>query len=168
MQRTVSFLGALSLSACALLTVVEPSLTPADVQISSTALEPGSGTVTGSALFRLRGGGSMTCHGNAVFLIPATESASSELQRIFGGEQGHVWHGGSVSLGGGTLVIAPEPNRRAICNAQGFFTFANVGAGKWHIMTNVLWTVDGQYQGGALLTTVELADGQETDVVLSY
>ena len=77
-------------------------------------------------------------------------------------------HGGNVSLGGGTVVVAPEPNRRTVCNAQGFFTFTNVGARKWHIMTNVLWTVGKQYQGGALLTTAEIADGQETEVVLSY
>jgi hypothetical protein len=48
-----------------------------------------------------------------------------------------------------------------------FFTFPNVRAGKWHVMTSVVWTVSDNYQGGCLLGSAEVADGQEIEVVLT-
>ena len=129
-------------------------------------LESGSGTITGSALIRQRGGGVVTCAGNEVFLIPSTESGSRELRRIFGSEQGYHRRGGGT-LGGGTVVMPPVPNRTTVCDAQGFFTFDDVRAGRWHVMTSVVWTVGDSYEGGALLGTAELGDGEEIELVLS-
>lgn len=167
MRRTITVLVAILGTACAP-TVMQVSLAPADVESASAMLEPGTATIKGSALIRQRGGGVVTCAGNDAFLVPGTESASRELRRIFGSDRGYVRRGGDATLGGGTLVAPPEPNRRTVCNAQGFFTFENVRPGRWHIMTSVVWTVGDQFQGGTLLGTTEVADGQEVEVVLSY
>ena len=167
MRLMTGALATLFSAACAA-TVMRATMSPLDVQMASEALEPGTSSIRGSALIRQRGGGVVTCAGQEVFLIPGTESASRELLRIFGSDQGYVPRGGDEILGGGTLVLAPEPNRRTFCDAQGFFTFDDLQTTKWHIMTAVLWTIGGDYQGGTLLATTEVADGQEVEVVLSY
>jgi hypothetical protein len=167
MRWTLAILAAMLASGCSP-TVKQVALAPSDVPKASAMLEQGTSTIKGSALLRQRGGGVVTCAGNDVFLIPATESTSQELRRIFGSEQGYVPRGGTETFGGGTLVAAPEPNRRTLCNAQGFFTFNNVRAGKWHIMTSVIWTVGEDHQGGTLLGTTEVAVDREIEVVLSY
>ena len=109
----------------------------------------------------------VTCAGNEVYLIPATSSATSELRRVFGGDTGYLPRGGDAVMGGGKLVEPPVPNRKGVCNAQGFFTFSNVRAGKWYVMVSVVWTAGDNYQGGAMLGTAEVADGKEVDIVLS-
>lgn len=148
--------------------VLIATVAPADVQMASAALAPGTGTLKGSALLRQQGGGVVTCAGNEVFLVPATESATRELVRIFGSERGYVNYGGSSSWGGGTLVRPPEPNRVGVCNAQGFFTFDKLRAGKWHAITTVTWSIGSEYQGGFLLATTDVPDGGEAEVVLTY
>ncbi|MEJ2186894.1 MAG: hypothetical protein P8Z36_13260 [Gemmatimonadota bacterium] len=109
----------------------------------------------------------MTCAGNRVFLIPATESASRELRRIFGSDAGFLNRGGNAVTGGGRLVTPPEPNRSTACDPQGYFTFSDVRAGKWYVMTSVVWTADADYQGGTLLGTTEIAEGEASEIVLS-
>lgn len=160
-------LAGLSLAACAP-TVMQVPLTPDDMELAAAMLQTGTSTIRGSALLRQRGGGVVTCAGNDVFLIPATDSASRELRRIFGSDQGYVPRGGDASLGGGTLVAPPEPNRRAACNAQGFFSFDGVRPGRWYLMTIVTWTVGDQYQGGTLLGMAEVSEGGEIEVVLRH
>jgi len=158
---------AMLVSACApkVLTIAPA---PLDIDAATYMLQPGNSTIKGSALLRQRGGGVVTCAGNDVFLIPATASVSQQLRQLFGSEQGFVRRGGDETFGGGTLVAPPEPNRRTVCNAQGFFTFTNVRAGRWHIMTTVIWTVGEDHQGGTLLGTTQAPDAREVEVVLSY
>jgi len=154
------------LAACAA-TIVQMSLSPADVETANAMLGTGTSTIKGSALMRQRGGGVVTCAGNEVFLVPATTSATSELRRVFGDDNGYVKRGGDAILGGGKLVVAPKPNRAGVCNAQGFFTFSNVRAGKWYVLTSIVWTVGDDYQGGAMLGSAEVLEGKEVEIVLS-
>lgn len=148
-------------------TIVQMSVAPADVEQATAMLRPGTSTIKGSALIRQRGGGVVTCAGNDVFLVPATLTATSELRRVFGDDKGYVHRGGDPFLGGGKLVMPPQPNRQSVCNAQGFFTFANVRDGKWYVMTSVMWTSADEHQGGTLLGSAEVAEGQEAEIVLS-
>lgn len=166
MRRSFSVALAIVVAACAP-TMVQMSLAPADVEAATAMLGSGTSTIKGSALLRQRGGGVVTCAGNDVFLIPATASATSELRRVFGDDKGYVSRGGDATLGGGKLVVAPTPNRPGVCNAQGFFTFTNVRAGKWYVMTSVVWTVGDEYQGGAMLGNAEVREGQEVEIVIS-
>lgn len=148
-------------------TTVQVSLDPTDTDSATAMLATGTGTIKGSALMRQRGGGVVTCAGNDVFLIPATPSATNELNRVFGGDHGYVPRGGDPMIGGGTLVAPPTPNRTEVCNAQGFFTFANIRAGKWYVMTSIVWVAGNDYQGGAMLSSAEIGEGQEIEIVLS-
>jgi hypothetical protein len=146
---------------------MQMSVAPGDATLATSMLEPGTGTIKGSALMRQRGGTVVTCAGNDVFLIPATPSATSELHRVFKSDAGYVPRGGDAVMGGGTLVVPPEPNRKGICNAQGFFNFAKVRAGKWYVMTSIVWTVGDNHQGGAMLGSADVTDGKESEIVLS-
>jgi hypothetical protein len=148
-------------------TIMQLSVAPVDMEMATAMLQPGTGLLKGSALLRQRGGGVVTCAGNDVHLIPATESVTREMRRIFRAESGYVPRGGDAIMGGGTLVNPPTPNRRGICNAQGSFTFDRVRAGRWHVMTTVIWSVGDNYQGGTLLTTFDLVEGGEAEVVLT-
>jgi hypothetical protein len=65
------------------------------------------------------------------------------------------------------LVVPPQPNRAGVCNAQGFFTFPNIRAGKWYVMTSIVWTAGDSYQGGTMLSSAEVRDGQEIEIVIS-
>lgn len=148
-------------------TLMTMAISPADMALAEAALEAGEATIEGSAVIRQRGGGTVDCAGNDVFLIPATSSATREIVRVFGSDQGYVQRGGDAVMGGGTLVTAPQPNRVSVCNAQGFFTFSNVRPGKWHVMTSVIWNVGDEYQGGTLVATTEVAAEETVEVVLT-
>jgi hypothetical protein len=166
MRLTWAVVVAMTLAGCAP-KVMQVALVPTDVELATRRLEPGTGTIKGSALMRQRGGAVVTCAGNDVFLIPATDSGSRELRRIFGSE-GYVRRGGDSTMGGGTLVAPPQPHRRGMCNAQGFFTFDRVKPGTWYVMTVVVWLAGDSYQGGTLLGTAHLVEGGEAEIVLSH
>ena len=166
MRRLLAMALLVPVTACAP-TLMQMSLAPADVDLATAMLGPGTGTIKGSALIRQRGGGVVTCAGNDVYLVPATASATSELRRVFGDDKGYVQRGGDAILGGGKLVVAPRPHGQGVCNAQGFFTFANTRAGKWYVMTTVVWQVGQENQGGTMLGTAVVVEGQEAEVVLS-
>ena len=148
-------------------TMVQMNLTPADIDAANTMLGPGTSTIRGSALMRQRGGGVVTCAGNDVFLVPATPSATSEVRRVFGGDKGWVPRGGDPITGGGTIVVVPQPNRAGVCNAQGFFEFDNVRAGKWYVITSIVWQAGDDTQGGTMLGSAEVAEGHATEIVIS-
>jgi hypothetical protein len=154
------------LTACAP-TIMQASLAPSDVTLAATMLEAGTGSVRGSALLRQRGGVVVTCAGNDVYLVPGTSSAQSEMRRIFGGDAGYQMRGGAPITGGGTIVVAPQPNRKATCDAQGFFRFANVRPGKWYVITDVTWLSGDSTQGGSLLGSADVVEGKEAELVLS-
>lgn len=151
------------LAACATPRVVQPlPIAPADVRLATAALEPGNATIKGSALLRQQGGGIVTCAGNPVVLVPATASGSESLVRFFGGDRGLLDTRDDDSF------VLPEPNRVALCNAQGFFTFDKVRAGRWHVLTAVTWAAGYSAQGGTLLATTEVPESGEVEVVLTY
>ena len=143
------------------------TVAPADREAAEVALQPGNVTIKGSAVIRQRGGTSVDCAGNDVFLIPATPTVTRELIRVFGGETGYVARGGDHDDGrrNARRSAGAQPHRRV--QRQGFFTFDDVRPGKWHVMTSVTWTVGDNYQGGTLLTTAEVKDGGSVEVVLT-
>lgn len=166
MRRTLILSLAVLITGCAP-TMIPLSVAPADVNVASAMLGPGTSTIKGSAFMRKPNGEVVTCAGSDVFLIPATPSASSEMHRVFGGDKGYLERGADPIVGGGKVVVSPEPNRKSVCNALGFFTFANARAGKWYVITTVLWTLQDQPQGGTMLGNAEVADGQEIEIVIS-
>ncbi len=166
MRVIYSLLVLVTATACIPPTMLSVAVAPEDVSPATAMLESGTGTIRGSGVLRQQGGGVVTCAGNDVFLIPATPSVSSELRKIFGGDIGYVANGGG-ELGGGVFVTPPTPNRTAVCDAQGFFTFSDVRPGRWHLMTTITWVVSSATQGGTLLSSTQLAEGARVELVLT-
>jgi hypothetical protein len=156
-----------ALAGCAarIVTIAEPF----DAEQAQAMLAPGANTITGSALIRQEGGGIVTCAGNEVFLIPATEYAKNRFQAIYG-------VGKVVSVNRQKIEFPGAPSaylstmRTTRCNAQGFFKFDNLRDGEFFVQTSVIWKA-GTYmtimQGGGLLERVVLRGGQTTDITMA-
>lgn len=117
----------------------------------------GTATINGQAFLRQNGGGVVTCAGQPVFLMPETPYFE-ELFSIM--RRGRL---PATAPGEGAKEIA----RQTMCDAQGDFVFTKVPAGPWLVTTAVSWTVGYQQQGGGLLKTIEVSDGEEAAVFLT-
>ncbi len=132
-------------------------------------LEDGNNTIKGSALIRQRGGGVVTCAGYSVYLFPETSYAKERITAIYGNTvRGYR----DYSIYG---VVRFEPDipeyyeliKRTVCDAQGYFKFANVADGKFFVTTQILWEAGDSWQGGFLMQHVSVSDGETKEVVLA-
>lgn len=148
--------------------VIAPIIAAFDYQKSLDMIGPGTATLRGSALLRQSGGGVVTCAGNKVLLIPATPYAEERINFIYGPTQT-----GLVDPDLPPPLFEPNPPeywkamRYSLCDAQGYFEFDGVKAGKYFVTTNVSWTVGYLKQGGNLLGPVVIAEGEKRTVILS-
>lgn len=145
-------------------------------------LREGTNTIKGSALFRQRNGGIVTCAGNNVRLTPATAYAQERMRHIYGnannGYKRSPKFPNDVILR--TDTSSPfththprylELARQTVCDAQGFFFFNNVADGDFFIATGITWEVvigiQTHTQGGFLMQRVTVSDGEVKEIVLS-
>jgi hypothetical protein len=164
-MKTLLLVLLFALSGCAarMVTIAEPF----DEQQARAMLAPGTNTITGSALMRQEGGGIVTCAGNEVFLIPATEYAKNRFHVIYG-------TGKVLPVNRQRIEFPATPAaylstvRTTRCNAQGFFKFDNLRDGDFFVQTSVVWKA-GAYlmQGGGLMERVVLRGGQTTDITMA-
>lgn len=135
----------------------------------------GTATITGQAVLRTVGGEARTCAGLEARLIPdsayARERLSFDYRSLDRGMKSRIQ----------TYFWSPDPAaysetiRTVTCDAQGTFTFEGVPAGKYYVTALVAWGIPRvEYgttfvpeQGGWLLGTVDVADGQTRRVILS-
>ena len=141
---------------------------PYDHAAAAKQLEPGTGTVKGSALMRQRGGGVVTCAGLPVHLMPVTPRAREWAGHLYGGSQG-----GFYNVGAGTLDISDDGSgfvqaiRTTHCDAQGNFRFDQVAEGEFFVFTRITWHAGSALQGGSLMRPVRLTNGGTSDIVLA-
>jgi hypothetical protein len=126
-------------------------------------LEPGSNTIKGSGFLRQQGGGVVTCAGEPVRLIPATDYSRERIRAVYG----------EARITRTPKTFTPDPpafgdlQRRATCNAQGQFTFDRVRDGEYFLVTGVAWTVGSQHQGGAIYAPVQVRGGETVEVAVT-
>lgn len=114
-----------------------------------------------------RGGGVVTCAGNTVTLIPATDYAGARMLNIYGSTQG------GVNSNPKPPRFSPDsPEYRSMvkttrCDAQGNFNFDRVADGDFYVQTFVAWEVAGRAQGGNLMQRASVRGGQIVSVVLA-
>lgn len=121
--------------------------------------QDGTGAIAGQGFLRQKGGGVVTCAGNPVLLMPATPFFREFI--------GQLRNGRKVVLNDKLDPTYKPIIKQSQCDAQGNFTFSNLSAGTWFVMTEVKWTVGYRRQGGALLREVSVIDGQSTQAILS-
>lgn len=133
------------------------------------AYKTGSSMVTGQAFLTQKGGGVVTCAGNAVEMHPDTEYFNQIFDDI---------RSGYSSL---EKLSQEEKNllKTGQCDAQGNFEFHKVPNGKWVIGVNVSWDVnfvrnngffyytDSQKQGGYLKKEVNIQDGEINKFIIT-
>jgi len=139
-----------------------------DPALVAPLLAPGNNHVTGSALIRQSGGGVVTCAGTPVELVPATPYAKEWARLLFGSDQ----QGYRSVMGGATVITNVDPQfvkavRSTTCNAQGFFTFADVADGDFYTLTRIQWRVGDSMQGGTLMKAFSVRGGQKQEIVMA-
>ncbi|MES2609783.1 MAG: hypothetical protein V4679_06050 [Pseudomonadota bacterium] len=170
-MKRVSFAVAAAIAAaltgCVTIQQVQLS-TRYDPDAVTPFVAPGQNQLTGSALIRQMGGGVVTCAGYPVHLIPATPYAKEWAGHLFGaGQQGFVPAGGA-----GVLITNVDPRfvaagRTTTCNAQGFFTFADLADGEFYAFTSINWRVGDRIHGGSLMKAVTVRGGQKQEIVMA-
>lgn len=122
-------------------------------------LAPGTASINGQAFLRQRGGGTVTCAGSKVMLLPDTPFFSEIVDKIK-----------TRRTPAPLAKLDPKYKgllRQSQCDAQGSFVFERLPAGGWIIMTEVSWTVGYRHEGGALIKTASTTDGAPSRVMLS-
>lgn len=121
--------------------------TPFDAAHAARLLADGPNTVTGRAWLRQRKGAAITCAGQPVYLVPATDYARVRIRALYGSEQR------GARLDGRVLNFSPDPDaysqrvRQTRCDADGRFRFERVASGRFFV-TAVVRDRDGEHQGG--------------------
>ncbi len=141
-----------------------------NTEVASTILETGNSTITGQSFLRQNGGGVVTCAGQIVSLIPATEYAR-EYIKVKHGDKAYS----SVSPQH-HYILSPEITdldmnfdkyqRETVCNAGGRFVFNNVPAGAYYLKTLVDWKVRYS-QGGYMIDLIIVKDNQTKEVIVT-
>lgn len=137
-----------------------------DADHARKMLEKGVSTIKGSALIRQRGGGVVTCAGQTVVLIPATEYADERMRVIYNQQdRGFRGYPDQVPMESNASYV--ELTRRTRCDAQGYFTFDNVGDGTFYVVTRIVWETGRTVEGGTLMQRVNVSGVETKEIVLS-
>ena len=133
----------------------------------ATQLENGPNTIRGSALFNQVGGGTVTCAGRNVYLIPKSNFADERMQILYGNLQGgRAATGSSPTADENQVAAYLAASKNTICDAQGFFKFENIADGQFYVQSTITW---GEYnsQGGHLMRPVTVNGGTTVELVLA-
>jgi hypothetical protein len=148
---------------------------PFDAKQASIINQVGNNTISGSALVRQAGGGTVTCAGSEVSLTPVTAYASERIMYLYKNTE----KGYNNSVRGNFDPDLPEYitlTKKTICNAQGFFTFKNIADGQYFVVTQIRWETSEYYpsvgrisspQGGYLMRKVTVQGGVTEEIVLA-
>lgn len=146
-----------------------------DKELANKLLAPGKNTIRGSALMRQVGGGTVTCAGEEVTLIPATYYAEERMQNIFGNTTGKAKSFQEIMVEGKAVFVNDDPDyrkltKKTICDPQGFFNFEKVADGEFFVATRISWKANPNInipEGGLLFKRVKVGGGEKVEVVLA-
>jgi hypothetical protein len=129
----------------------------------------GRNRISGNALIRQSGGGVVTCAGNKIDLVPATNYAAERMQLVYRSDtEGYVPEAEAKQFD-----FQPDPieyygyRTSTTCDSQGNFRFEDVVDGSFYLVTKVVWKVGYVVQGGTLMKKVSVANESRKKVVLT-
>lgn len=158
-------IAALSFMLCACVAPKQQALQPVRTPFIEAEFEPygldGTGTITGQAFLKTRGGDIKLGAGNQVQLVPVTSYTTEGRNR--------------VTIGGERLEPADprieKYRRTTIADGSGNFEFRNLPAGDYYITCVIAWEVPSQYgmetTGGIAYGTAKVKAGEMTKVVVT-
>lgn len=138
--------------------VAEVLLPEFSKEVHEKYFQSGTGKLIGQGFMKQRGGGVVTCAGNIVVVMPATQFYRDWLVNprfVYGAKKGEM------------SELAKQPVRFTICDAQGNFEATKLPEGNWLVMTDVIWQVGDEAQGGGLLKEVVIENGEQLRVLVT-
>ena len=123
----------------------------------------GTAKVTGQAFLRTSSGDVKYAAAQNVFLIPVT-SISNQWY--------YQWYLVENHLNPKKIIAKADTRhlaiiRTAIANGEGRFTFSNIPAGEYFIVTRIFWKVNQNTVGGYVCNKVSIEDGKSHDFVIT-
>jgi hypothetical protein len=107
----------------------------------------GAARIEGQGFIRKANGHLVRCAGGNVYLLPMTPYFAEWIDAFRRGlaiadaRQLEARHAGAV--------------RKAQCDVEGHFSFADLPAGKWYLGARIIWQASGEVQGGTLVREIE-------------
>ena len=146
-----------------------------DAEQARLMLREGTGSIRGSALWRQRAGGVVTCAGFETNLVPVTRYAEERIALLYGNTQRGIREVSALRPVPSFTPDIAEYNRllrTVTCDAQGFFEFDRVGPGEYFVVSQVTWEVPNttfipNSQGGILMQRVKVTEAEDVRIVLS-
>jgi len=138
---------------------------------AAALMQPGANTIRGSALIRQNNGGVVTCAGNPVYLVPATNYALERFQAIYKNTGRGYYR--QVAPQTESHFTNDDPSyyksaRPTTCDALGFFKFDNLSDGSFFLVTTIQWRVNNYLlEGGSLMLRVNVKGGETKEVTLT-
>ena len=139
------------------------------------SLERGGSRISGQGFLGTRGGNIKTCAGNEVFLIPDSPYAKFRMQVFYGGlERGFLGSRRSFAQREHPDPDYVKTSRKAVCDADGRFTFSRLPAGRYYVVTTVVWEAATgwggrpELQGGDIMLGVDVAADDEQVIVVTW
>ena len=135
-------------------------------------LQPGKNAIKGSALIKQNNGGTVTCAGNSVRLIPVTAYSSERIIAYYKNSERGFYRMMFAPTGSPFANDNPayyQATKETTCDAQGFFKFEGLADSDFYVTTTVRWSPGGgyTYEGGSLMRRVSLKGGETKEIVLA-
>ena len=186
-MKTATILALIALVGCATTRVETVPLKSAfDADEVAFIHDKGTNTIKGSGFVRLENGGTLTCAGADVGLIPSGAYASERMGILYGGgacgarlTEYDLYSGTSVRqppMEGAEYIEYTLNQRNTQCDVQGYFAFRDVAPGQYFVVTGVQRTFES-IPGNAfsrttqhfnLMDRVRLnGEGETLDIVLT-
>lgn len=161
MKKLILLLLPLFFSACVTVSDVGKR-PPFPIDEYQSLLKQGTGTVTGQAFFKTRGGDAKKAIGSEVILNPITSYS------VF-------WYENSYLKNAAIEDSDPMLDKfliKTTADADGKFTFKNVPSGQYFISTKITWEhQESQYvvntYGGVIAQRITVKDGEVLEVILT-
>ena len=155
--------AAAALSACATGPMPGPTVAAFDAAAFAWSTAPGDSTVSGRVAYA-GGGRNWECAGS-VGLTPETPWTRQRFQTLYGSTQRAAIPAAVVRARSVSEASADYQTfvRSTSCDGQGGFSFENLPAGNWFVITPV---TDGGDEPVVLMRRVSTRNGQTTDVSL--
>jgi hypothetical protein len=164
--KTASILSvAILLSACAN-HPIHAMQTPFDAAEAVKYSRKGTASIKGQAFLKRNDGQVVTCAGSEVRLMPDTAYENEIISAIKHGERidPAVIEDDKAKMKAKGATGHAE--RKSICDAQGNFSFTDIPAENWIVVTDVTWFVS-TIQGGMLLKHVTTEPNKTSDAILT-
>jgi hypothetical protein len=174
MKNNLSLIFTLILVACA---VPQQPKTKFHVQSTfneeqaQSLMKEGSNTIKGSALMRQMGGGVVTCAGQKITLIPATDYAIERIRYIYDSDISGTY----LFAMNKPAIEEPPPKyeelrHSVLCDSQGFFKFEKIANGEFFLIAAITWranTSSAFPEGGYMMRKISLLNGEVKEIVIA-